>query len=64
MAGLTISIWYFKDEMCELEPIGPLERLEPGAAFSFVEEWSLQRWRYPAPGEDVDLSALTARVGQ
>jgi len=62
MAGLTISIWYFKDEMCELEPIGPLERLAPGASFSFSEEWSLFPWRYPAPGECVDLTELAARV--
>ena len=23
LAGLTISIWYYEDLMCELEPIGP-----------------------------------------
>ncbi|HOM56786.1 MAG TPA: hypothetical protein PLG27_03425 [Candidatus Latescibacteria bacterium] len=63
MAGLTISIWYYKDEMCELEPIGPLEKLAPGASFSFTEEWSLQPWRYPAQGENVDLAELKACVG-
>ncbi len=62
MAGLTISIWYYKGEMCELEPIGPLERLAPGASFSFTEEWSLEPWRFPAPGENVDLAELTAHI--
>lgn len=63
IAGITISIWYYKGEMCELEPIGPLERMEPGASFSFAEEWSLQSWRFPEPGERVDLAGLARRVG-
>jgi hypothetical protein len=42
MAGLTISIWYFKNEMCELEPIGPREILATGASASFTESG---RWR-------------------
>jgi hypothetical protein len=62
MAALTISIWYYKNEMCELEPIGPLEDLDPGEAAAFVEDWYLLEWDYPAEGEDVDLQALTAKV--
>ncbi|MDD4019221.1 MAG: hypothetical protein PHV28_14910 [Kiritimatiellae bacterium] len=62
VASLTISIWYYKDEMCELEPIGPLERLSPGESFSFSEEWELHPWRYPAPGEKVDLEELSAQL--
>jgi hypothetical protein len=64
MAGLTISIWYFKDEMCELEPIGPREVLAPGASASFAETWSLAPMRYPAPGEAIDLAAVTKLAGQ
>lgn len=64
MAGLTVSIWYFKDEMCELEPIGPRETLAPGASASFVEEWSLAPHRYPAAGETVDLKVLPKLAGE
>lgn len=64
MAGLTISIWYFKDEMCELEPIGPREVLVPGASASFVETWSLSPMHYPAPGEAVDLAVVTKLAGR
>jgi hypothetical protein len=58
MAGLTISIWYFRNEMCELEPIGPRERIAPGASASFTEEWTLDAARFPAPGETVDLKTM------
>ena len=62
MAALTISIWYYKNEMCELEPIGPLQPLDPGEAAAFTEDWYLLEWAYPAAGEDVDLQALAAKV--
>ena len=61
MAGLTISIWYFRNEMCELEPIGPRARLAPGASASFTEEWTLDAVRFPAPGETADLKAMKIR---
>jgi hypothetical protein len=61
IAGLTLSIYYCEDSLCELEPIGPLERLQPGESASFTEEWFLQD--YPFPGEEeVDLSELTHLV--
>lgn len=63
MAGLTISIWYFKNAMCELEPIGPREILAPGASASYTEEWSLTPHRYPAAGETVDLKAVSKLAG-
>ena len=63
MAGLTISIWYFKNEMCELEPIGPREILAPGASASFTETWSLAPMHYPAAGEKVDLAAVAKLAG-
>lgn len=59
VAGLTISIWYFKDVMCELEPIGPREMLAPGATASFAEEWELLRHPFPEPGGAVNLGAVT-----
>ena len=58
VAGLTISIWYYKDEKCELEPIGPRERIEPGASASFTEEWHLTPFAFPADRSAVDLPAV------
>jgi hypothetical protein len=58
MAGLTISIWYFKEKICELEPIGPWETIEPGGSVSFTEEWWLFPYDYPQEGQEVDLDAF------
>ena len=58
VAGLTISIWYFKDVMCELEPIGPRELLAPGETASFAEEWELRPFPFPAPSAVADLDAV------
>ncbi|MBU4460935.1 MAG: DUF4380 domain-containing protein [Verrucomicrobia bacterium] len=58
VAGLTISIWYFRDVMCELEPIGPREMLGPGSTASFAEEWELLRHPFPESGAAVDLEAV------
>jgi hypothetical protein len=63
MAGLTISIWYYKNEMCEIEPIGPRENLAPGAAASFAETWELAPWHYPPAGQTVDLAEVGKRFG-
>lgn len=57
-AGLTISIWYPDGPMCELEPIGPRERLAPGEAAAFTEHWSLSPHPFPAPGTQLDLKAI------
>ena len=64
MAGLTISIWYFKNEMCELEPIGPRENLAPGASASYTEEWELKPFTFPADGKTVDLGAVKQAAGR
>ena len=60
VAGLTISIWYDAKIRCELEPIGPLEQLAPGAAASFTEEWQLEPFPFPPPGTSVDLQRVRA----
>lgn len=57
MAGLTISIWYNKDEVCELEPIGPMEELEPGSTASFTETWNLESHPFPSD-RNVDASLI------
>ena len=41
IAGNNLSIWYNKDIMCELEPIGPQECLKPFEESSFDEYWHL-----------------------
>jgi hypothetical protein len=59
MAAITISIWYYQDIMCELEPIGPMEVLKPGKSASFTEEWWLVPYEFPKPGTDADLTEIT-----
>jgi len=47
VAGLTMSIWYPQGPMCELEPIGPREKLAPGKSASFTETWWLLPRKFP-----------------
>jgi hypothetical protein len=61
-AGLTISVWYPPGNRVELEPIGPRERLEPGQAASFTEEWYVEAYPFPKTGEQIDLAKLRAEV--
>ena len=63
MAGLTISIWYYKDQMCELEPIGPRQRLAPGQWAEFTEEWWLIPYPFPQDRQ-ADLKAVEKLVQQ
>lgn len=60
-AALTISLWYYKDLQCELEPIGPKEVIKPGGSSSFTEDWWLFPYTYPTD-KNVDLKAVTALV--
>jgi len=62
MAATTVVIWYFKDRMCELEPIGPRETLKPGESASYTEDWWLFSHQYPGEGKDVDHEALKKLV--
>ncbi len=62
VAGYTISLWYFKESMCELEPIGPLEYIKPGESASFTEDWWLLPYKCPAKGENVDLASFETFV--
>jgi len=61
-AGLTISVWYPQGKMVELEPIGPRERLAPGAVAEFTETWSVTEFPYPAAGESLDLARIRQLV--
>ncbi|HUT34233.1 MAG TPA: hypothetical protein VNE39_12180 [Planctomycetota bacterium] len=62
IAGLTISIWYFKDELCELEPIGPRNHIAPGQSASFTEDWWILPHKYPPSAAVLDLAGLKAQV--
>ncbi len=65
IAGLTLSIWYPKRDWvpaCELEPIGPMEILQPGQKASFTENWYLLPNSFPKKGSRLDLSALAEKV--
>ncbi len=63
VAAYTISIWYNQEEMCELEPIGPTEFLDPGESASFTEDWWLFQYDYPRD-KKADLEDLTEFVGK
>ncbi len=64
VAALTISIWYNKDVVCELEPIGPMENIAPGDSAHFSEEWFLLPFDFPADGVQADLEAVKKIVEQ
>ncbi len=59
MAALTISIWYNKDIMCELEPIGPMQTLKPGQSAAFTEEWWLTPYEFPGDRTKVNLKKVS-----
>lgn len=62
LAAYTLSIWLWRDRFCELEPIGPLERLAPGASASFAEDWWLLPHPFPARRDALDLRSVAERV--
>ncbi len=62
IAGNAVSIWYSEERACELEPIGPMETLAPGARASFTEHWWLHPFVFPARRTDVDLAAVRRMV--
>lgn len=64
VAGLTMSIWYPDRPMCELEPIGPREKLAPGESASFTETWWVLPRSFPKEGEQVNLKQVAAQVGR
>ncbi len=47
MAATTVVIWYKKDIICELEPIGPRETLKPGDCATYTEDWWLIPYTFP-----------------
>lgn len=63
VAGLTMSIWYPDGPMCELEPIGPRERIKPGESASFTETWELTAFPFPSKEEAIDMKKIERLVG-
>ncbi|MBN1670940.1 MAG: hypothetical protein JXR37_07900 [Kiritimatiellae bacterium] len=53
---------YYHKKFCELEPIGPMEKLQPGEAASFTEDWWLLPYPFPEDGEEVNPDKLTGTV--
>ncbi len=62
IAASTVAIWYYKDQICELEPIGPMEIIGPGKAATFTEEWWLLPYKFPGVNADVDFAEVTKLV--
>ena len=59
MLGLTCCVFYWQDRLVELEPIGPLEELQPGQTASFTETWAIHDFQTDEGGA-VDLAAVAA----
>jgi hypothetical protein len=48
MSGANFCIWYNSaGQMCEIEPMGPWEKIMPGEQVSFTETWYLFDFKYP-----------------
>jgi hypothetical protein len=56
-----VSIWYYKEEKCEIEPIGPLESIQPGKTVSFTEDWWLMDYKYPTD-KNLNLNKITTLI--
>ena len=57
----TSSIWYYKDIVCEIEPIGPVAVMQPGDSSSFSEHWYLYDYAYPKD-KKADLGGLREMI--
>jgi hypothetical protein len=47
LASNNMSFWYNEEEMCEVEPLGPLEVIQPSYDASFTETWYNMEYDYP-----------------
>ena len=47
MTAATVSLWYNEEGICEIEPIGPWEWIQPDKNISFTENWYLLDYNYP-----------------
>lgn len=58
----TLSVWYFEDRLCELEPMGPEERLAPGESAAYTEEWWVLPYKFPERSDALDLTEIADLV--
>jgi hypothetical protein len=56
IAASTACVFY-KEQYCEIEPIGPMETIAPGKEVSFTEYWYLFNYSYPAD-KQADLKGI------
>jgi hypothetical protein len=61
MAAVPLSIWYFKEIMAELEPIGPWEWVAPKGETSYSEIWNLLPYQYPK-SKEVNVKIINDKV--
>jgi len=61
MSAVPLSIWYFKETMAELEPIGPWEWVAAKGETSFSEIWHLLPYKYPE-NKEVDVENINHKV--
>ena len=61
MTGATVSIWYNQEGICEIEPIGPWEWIDPGKSISFTEHWYLMDYEYPED-KNADLDEIISVI--
>lgn len=47
MSAANACIFYNKELLCEIEPMGPLETIRSGEEVSFTETWYLLDYKYP-----------------
>ena len=60
IAASTACVFY-KELMCEIEPIGPMETIAPGKEVSFTEYWYLFNYSYPAD-KNADLKGIQNKI--
>lgn len=63
MTAVNTSLWYYKDMMCEIEPIGPMELLPPGHYASFTEHWWLENYDFPED-RNADLGKIKKIIAE
>ena len=61
IAANNMSFWYNQEEMCEVEPIGPVEHIKPGKEVSFTEKWYLKEFDYPGI-QTIDAKKLLSEI--
>jgi hypothetical protein len=61
LAGNPLSIWYYKNEKCEIEPTSPYEIIKPWEKTSYTEYWYLFDFKYPQD-KNTDLKRMTELI--